>query len=166
MGRIRIFPAATASARADTTSAYTFGNPSPATRLGSGGSGTVTWDNLIIAREWSALSKFPWITPDSTIRIVDTSFDTATRTFSLTWESSDTATYTPLGIPRSLGRKLDRTRQRHPRRCRCHHHLPGFRVIPWAKPNASTGSVRIPDFHFPIQNNKQPGTCNSINNHI
>ena len=93
-GSIRIFPAARPRPQPTPLAPIRWEIQCTATRLGSGGSGTVTWDNLIIAREWSALSKFPWITPDSTIRIVDTSFDTATRTFSLTWESSDTATYT------------------------------------------------------------------------
>lgn len=80
---------------ADLTHPYTSGEPSTTTRLGSGGSGPVTWDHLVVAREWSALGKFPWVeAAPVALRITTTSFDDATRTFSLSWESDPAATYT------------------------------------------------------------------------
>ena len=76
------------------TVTYTNTNWASAVQLGSEGTGDTEWDNLAVAREWSALNKAFTPNPgEGGVMITDSSFNVAANQASLTWSSVPGATY-------------------------------------------------------------------------
>ena len=76
------------------TVTYTNTNWASAVQLGSDGTGQTEWDNLAVARDWSALNKAFNTNPgEGGIMITDTIWNVAGNQVALTWDSIPGATY-------------------------------------------------------------------------